>query len=128
MQGLTLFSRTMPQRRWLIASWHSPHSLTWRWFVDFYLFDRGHRRAWPLGWKYGRPNGNLSCGFVVPWVGAFSLQTQKPMWFRNLYMRLRDEQDQREGMLWLNDRHPHKIHETPPPSATSVFDAPSTLQ
>lgn len=92
MQGLKFFSRTSSPDCWNIASYHSPHSMTWRWFVSFALFRGDEARVRPL-WFSHRTNNGLQWGFRVPWVGLVTFQQQRPMWYRDLYQRKRDEVD-----------------------------------
>lgn len=92
MKGLRFFQRTSGRGSWNIASYHSPHSLTWRWLVGFSLFRGGEARARPLWWSY-RDNNGLQWGFRVPWLGIVRWSQQRPMWFRDLYYRNRDEVD-----------------------------------
>jgi len=92
--GATFFVRTSSRRRWLIAAWHSPHSLTWRWLIDFTLLEGDARCAWPLFWKIPCKT-SLQWGIRLPWLAMVSFHSQRPMWYREMYMRLRDKQDQR---------------------------------
>ncbi len=94
-----------------IAYFHSPHSLTWRWSLSVGT----HPRWRPFASRWANPNGSGSV-----YLGACRLMLhfnwQQPMWYRDLYMRMRDERDQLDGMMWLPDNHPHKVHRPPPPN------------
>lgn len=90
--GLALFSRTNSKGCWNIASFHSPHSLTWRWILTFRRFAPGEFRVWPIGTAY-RDNNGLQWWVRLPFVGYLQWQQQRPMWFRDLWQRLRDERD-----------------------------------
>lgn len=105
IRGLTIFSRESGQRSWTIASWHSPHSLTWRWGVSFRMFVADEWRVRPLWWSY-RDNNGLQWGARIPWLGIIDWHQQHPMWFRDLWQRLRD---QRDGLI--------PREEEPPPPA-----------
>jgi hypothetical protein len=41
---------------------------------------------------------------------------QRPMWYRDLYQRARDEADQLSGMAWFSEKHPNKVHVPPRPN------------
>lgn len=109
IQGLEVFRLDRRARRLTLASWHSPHSLTWRWLVD---------ASW--GWNprfHGHARRNPSGGGAWSiWLGCIGLNGhwQQPMWFRDLYMRMCDEEDIRNGTMWVNERHPLR-HLMPPP-------------
>lgn len=92
MNGLKLFSRTSSRETWNLASFHSPHSLTWRWVISFSLFRGGEARVRPLWYGY-RDNNGLQWGFRVPFVGLVRWAQQRPMWYRDLYISQRDETD-----------------------------------
>lgn len=104
---LSLLSRTSDRKTINIASWHSPHSLTWRWIMSL----RRHPFAWPkpharmntVGFGAGlgtllsfhayRTNGGWQWGASVFWHGLHFSQ-QRPMWFKDMFDRVRDERDQ----------------------------------
>ncbi|KNY20368.1 hypothetical protein [Methylobacterium sp. ARG-1] len=102
MQGLSLFRLTSDRRTVNLASWHSPHSLTWRW-----ILSAGFQRivfAKPRGmWKTTGPHV-YRCGSIGTVLSAFAMRhnngwqfgltvlglaisfsQQRPMWFRDLY-------------------------------------------
>lgn len=89
MEGLKFFRRTSGPGSWNLASYHSPHSMTWRWLIGFTRFRGDEARVRPLWWSY-RDNGGLQWGFRVPWIGVVRFSQQRPMWFRDLYTRLQD--------------------------------------
>ena len=92
MQGFALFRRTIDRRTWNIASWHSPHSLTWSWVLSFsFSLPRGDEGRW-IGFHPYRTNHGLN--WLVQ-LGRCSLrfQRQRPMWFREMYYCLRDKRD-----------------------------------
>lgn len=125
MKGLRFFQKTNTPRAWVLASFHSPHSLTWRWglwlhFAPTTLLPRvsGHRN-----------NGRLLQWWAaIPFLGTLDFHQQQPMWYRDLYMRLRDERDQMEGMLWLPEGHPHKVHRPAPPPPAPTAQGSATVQ
>lgn len=132
--GLTAFRRTSGRGCWNIAAYHSPHSLTWRWLLSvsfdasilvkpFAHYSRdffGPSFGFGLGILSGhiyRSNGGWQ--FAGNLMGmAIHLQQQRPMWYRNLYQRARDEADQLSGRLWVSDRHPHNV--VPPTTVSTV--------
>lgn len=90
--GLEFFCKTNNRRTWNVAHFHSPHSLTWIWILSFHLFAPSEWKVWPLFASW-RDNNGLQWMLRVPFVGFFQWHVQRPMWFRDLYMRMRDEQD-----------------------------------
>lgn len=88
---LNLFSATNSKRSFNIASWHSPHSLTWSWIFSV-SFDATWRKAngWPrCGVHPYRTNNGLQWTAALPFV-VFHWHRQPEMWFRNLFARRRD--------------------------------------
>lgn len=117
IRGFEILHRYQPPcRRLALAWWHSPHSLTWRWAVDM---------SWGLTWRasvggYRNPNGS---GYWHVWLFVVGLngRWQRPMWFRDLYMRMRDEEDIRSGLMWVSEKHPlHRLMPSPPPPKATV--------
>lgn len=106
-KGLKLFQKTNSERTFNLASFHSPHSLTWSW-----ILSASKREGAKLGFFPFRTNNGLQWVLTLPLV-SFQWQRQQPMFYRDMYQRLRDEKDQLSGMLWLRDDHPHKIHSVP---------------
>lgn len=90
--GLNFFTKTSQRGCWNIASYHNPHSMTWSWIVSFARFRGDEARVRPLWFSY-RTNGGLQWGFRIPFFGIVSGHRQRPMYFRDLYYRLRDERD-----------------------------------
>lgn len=122
MKGLRFFQRTNVPGDWCIAYFHSPHSLTWRWSLSFRRFRGDEWRVWPLARSHRDNSKLLQWWFRVPFIGIVDFHQQRPMWYRDLYMRLRDEDDQRRGLMWCSDNHPHKLRESqvPPSPAPTV--------
>lgn len=92
MWGIGLFIKTSQRGCWNIVSYHNPHSLTWSWFISFALFRGDERRVRPLWFGY-RTNAGLQWGFRIPFVGLIQWHRQRPIYFRDLYYRQRDEED-----------------------------------
>lgn len=89
LRGLSVMTRTNVPGDWNLIGWHSPHSLTWSWFLGFTRFRSDEARVRPLWWSY-RVNG-LTCadqvlqwGVRIPWLGMVSWHRQRPMWYRDL--------------------------------------------
>lgn len=76
-----------------LISFHSPHSLTWSWFVSFTRFKADEWRVRPLWFGY-RHNCGWQCGVRLPFWGFLSLHRQHPMWYRNL---MNGQRDRHEG-------------------------------
>lgn len=90
--GLALFTRTNSKGTYNLASFHSPHSLTWRWIVAVALPRRGEGRWRPTWfWSPHNSGGQAAIGFLKV---SLRFHWQRPMWFRDLYHRQRDEIDQ----------------------------------
>src|SRR3546814_10270974 len=114
--GLRVIRRTSDRRTSNLASFHSRHSLTWSWALSVsrseimwpkpYLmrntvgFGAGFGQL--LGFHTYTTNGGRQWSVGVLWL-TFRWSRQRPVWYRHLYARRRDEQDQRDGMLWLSE-------------------------
>ena len=85
---------------------------------------------WPLWSSYRMPGGLLHWTARIPFVGFVGWAAQRPMWYRDSYMTLRNRVDQEDGMLWLPDSHPEKIHrkDRPLPQPPNIVHGPDTLQ
>lgn len=108
--GLGILNRTSSRLRLNLLSWHSPHSLTWRWIVSV-----GRQPLWTLkpymglqSMRYG--HGGLAIGlgqlialrasrdnngwqFAATFLWhALEFSQQKPVWYRDIYMRQRDNE------------------------------------
>ncbi|MEP0323252.1 hypothetical protein [Bauldia litoralis] len=109
MRGFKLFGRTnRPRHR--IISWHSPHSLTWRWSL-WIGFERP--RLKPYFAPYRKP-----CG-LLDWNAHFfglqvSFNQQRPMWFRDMYQRQNDRINQLDGNLILSKGQPNRVERMKP--------------
>ena len=93
MTGLALFNKGSDGRRRTIASWHSPHSVTWRWLVRY----QWRSSTWlkPSKWLMACRMVHNSGGEAVACIGPLALTFvwQKPTWYRDIYLRMRDERD-----------------------------------
>jgi len=90
MSGLALFRRTSNSGCWNLASFHSPHSLTWSWILSFSL-PQGDSGRW-LG--FHRWQTNQGQQWLLQ-IARCDLQwrRQRPIWYRHLYQKQRDEID-----------------------------------
>jgi len=144
--GFAVFRRTSSKRAWNLASYHSPHSLTWRWLVHLSLgsmFSRPALYISPRKTFMGVPNPFPAFAFNIGLAGASASRNnygwqfvawmfcihlhfnqQAPMWYRDLYHRARDEADQLSGRAWFSDKHPNKVHV---PTKPNIY-ATSTVQ
>lgn len=136
--GLATFKRTSSKRSWNVASFHSPHSLTWRWLIGLTLgsmFSRPRLYFSPRRTFMDRPDPFPAFAFNFGFGGAGAMTNnygwqfnvwllgvhvhfhqQQPMWYRDLYHRARDEADQLSGRMWVSDRDPRKVHVPPAPN------------
>ena len=87
ISGLSFFERTNCKDWFVIASYHHPDSITWRWSLSYYLPTKKTYWRWPkikpgyfCGQKYRSPNGNFSGGINIPLIGSFWVSTQEHMW------------------------------------------------
>ena len=130
--GFAAFKRTSSKRSWNIASYHSPHSLTWRWLIGLSfgsIFARPRLYVSPRSTFMGNVDPFPAFAFNIGIAGASAssnnygwqfaawilgihvhFSQQRPMWYRDLYHRARDEADQLSGMARFSDSHPNKVH------------------
>lgn len=136
--GFASFRRTSGKRSWNLASYHSPHSLTWRWLAHLSvgsMFSRPGIFIEPrLSAHFGFESPFVGFGYNIGFGGAHAytnnfgwqfsawllglhlmFSQQRPIWYRDIYHRARDEADQLSGRLWVSDRHQHKVHVQPKP-------------
>ena len=107
MKGLALIGRTSGRGTWNIISWHSPHSMTWSWILSVSLPRSGEGR-WLHAYRYRNNDRCLQWGFQIARIGVRWHQ-QRPMWYRDLYQRKRDQFDHLEQAI------EHSSQEGPPP-------------
>jgi hypothetical protein len=137
--GFAALKRTSSKRSWNLASYHSPHSLTWRWLISVSfgnMFTRPRIYMTPVDHYPGMKNPFVAFAFNIGIAGASAstnnygwqfaawmfgihvhFSQQQPMWYRDLYHRARDEADQLSGRAWLSDKHPNKVQVPPRPNA-----------
>jgi len=137
--GFAAFKSTSGKRSWNIASYHSPHSLTWRWLIGLTIgsvfarpriymsarntfmgeIDPFPTFAFNVGFAGGSASKNNYGWQFAAWIFGLHLHfsQQRPMWYRDLYHRARDEADQLSGLAWFSDSHPNKICAPPRPNA-----------
>lgn len=84
--GVRFFERTNSPESFVLASYHHPDSITWRWSV-WYSKPRRAEWCWPkigpgykMGTNYWASNGYFSGWIRLPYVGGVSLNTQPAMW------------------------------------------------
>lgn len=118
--GLGILTRTSDRKRFNLLSWHSPHSLTWRFIVSLarqplwtfkpYLVARklvsGHGGlAIGLGqfasFRAWRDNNGWQLHGALLWH-ALDFAQQPPMWFKDIYRHDRDEELERD---FASQRH-----------------------
>lgn len=96
--ALALFQKTNSKGLYNIASWHSPHSLTWSWILSVH-FDgiwrhppTSVRKGLRLGFHTYRGNQGLQWSLVAPFV-VVSWKRQREMWYRDMYRRCWSERE-----------------------------------
>ena len=84
LRGLTFFKKSF-QGWWVIASYHHPDSITWRWSIS--LNQKWLKLCLPkfgpsysMGTKYLAPNGDFGAWFTIPLIGTFGISTQQHLW------------------------------------------------
>lgn len=83
--GLSLFSRTSDRYTFNLATFHSPHSLTWSWGVSFILPRSAGEGRWLGAWTYLN-NGGRQFGFQIMRC-QLTFSRQRPMFYRSLWQR-----------------------------------------
>lgn len=92
--GLGLFEKTNSKGAIVLASYHSPHSLTWSWSL-WLSIDRKWR--WPFLHAHKNNYGwQVSAG--LPFV-TLSRHRQAEMWYRDLWRTAREREDALEAAL-----------------------------
>lgn len=116
--GLALFEKCSGRGAWNVASFHSPHSMTWSWLLSFQLPRRAEGRwFWFQRSTLGQEKWSLQFfKFRLGW------STQEPMWYHDLYSRLYERQEIAEGRMW-----PGSAYQPPPPLPT-VIDTSTTVR
>ena len=66
-----------------LFGFHSRHSLTWSWFVNFRRFVADEAKVRPLWWGF-RHNNGYQCGVRLPYWGHLTLHRQWPMFYRDI--------------------------------------------
>jgi hypothetical protein len=102
-RALQLFRRTNSPRHINIASYHSPHSLTWSWILCVTIDGIWRYPPPPLatrkGLRFGfspyRTNGGLQWVLALPFV-TVGWRRQKEMWFRDMFYRAREREEELE--------------------------------
>jgi hypothetical protein len=103
---LSFLNRTSSKSTFNVASWHSPHSLTWRWIVSLrrhpFMVPKPFAHRNSVGWGVGlgtllsftvyRDNNGLQPEVSVLWHGLH-LSQQRPMWFKDMIHRAWDERE-----------------------------------
>lgn len=81
--GFSFFRRTNCEGSYVLAAFHHPDSITWRWCV-WYDKPRSFKIAlgpnYNLGTSWRSPNGDFGGWLTLGPLGQFSFSTQQPMW------------------------------------------------
>lgn len=81
--ALTLLKRVhcngVPTNGVLIAAWHWPWSITWRWHFSWSPGIAGRAGPYFMRTCRYRPGLNFHAGLNLPLIGSFSMQTQPNM-------------------------------------------------
>lgn len=86
--GFQAFEKNSDGSR-LWAAYHSPHSLTWRWSVR--IAKRFKFTPWFGVFRHKHNCGSQTHILFVWW--GLCVSTQRPMWYRDLYRKARDEKN-----------------------------------
>jgi hypothetical protein len=92
MKGLALFRRTNVPGHWNLASYHSPHSITWSWILSYSLWKRGEAEFTPWFARFGT-NSGLIWHVRLPLLGTLRWSRQREMYYRDMWERRRDQDD-----------------------------------
>lgn len=83
LRGLSFFKRShcngTPIRSWLLAAYHHPRSLTWRWGIWYSMRKAGKTGVYFMR-VYRSQGFNFHAGINLPLFGSVSMQTQPHMW------------------------------------------------
>lgn len=96
MQGFKFFRKSfgLNRGRWDLVSYHSPHSLTWNWYIGFSLLRKSEPSVFPICWRQKVKEGSktmaIRAGLRIPFIGTLRYSRQKPIWYRDLYNDLRN--------------------------------------
>lgn len=105
--GFSFLSRTSSKSTFNVASWHSPHSLTWRWILSLrrhsVMLPKPFMHRNSIGWGIGlgtllsftvyRDNNGWQPEVCILWHGVH-LSQQRPMWFKDMCRRAWDEAEE----------------------------------
>lgn len=79
MKGWEFFTRTNSPKSWNLISYHHPHSITWRFYVNYTVRQSG--RTGPYFMRiYCGQGFNFMAGINLPLFGSLSMKTQPHMW------------------------------------------------
>ena len=106
-KGLKLFSKTSCKKTFNVASFHSPHSLTWSWILSFRRHEvirpkfYARRSKDGIGAGFGtlisayayRTNNGLTWDVCLFWHGLHFTR-QSPTWYRDMFWRADDEREE----------------------------------
>lgn len=104
--GLKLFSKTSDKKTLNVASFHSPHSLTWSWILSFRRHEVMRPKFYARRSKDGigaglgtlisayayRTNSGLTWD-VCLFCHGLHFTRQSPMWYRDMFWRADDERE-----------------------------------
>jgi hypothetical protein len=83
--GLTFFKRMhsngTPINSFIVASWHNPNSITWRWSISYSIRNAGQTGVYFIRVYRGR-GFNFHAGINLPMFGSLSIQTQPSIWIK----------------------------------------------
>lgn len=96
--GFKAFERNSAGER-LWASYHSPHSLTWRWVARINKRVGG---AKTFGIRRDKHNCGSNINLLLGPI-AIHVATQRPMWYRDIYTRKREDEDHAEYQAWQSE-------------------------
>lgn len=87
MKGLEFFKRMHSNGTridaWVVATYHHPDSITWRWSLTYSKRKNGRTGLYFMR-VYRGQGFNFHAGINLPAIGSLSMQTQPHMWEKKI--------------------------------------------
>ncbi len=75
--ALKLFEKTNTKGTYVLAAWHHPNAITWKWALYWQWSLKAVLKFWT------NKNGNGHAYLSIPFIGWFSLSWQPVYWWGN---------------------------------------------